>query len=363
MKILTILGTRPEIIRLSLIIDKLDQFADKHLIVHTGQNFTASLSDIFFRELQVREPDYHLSLKKTSLGGQLGSMFSELEKIIEIEKPDKVLLLGDTNSALSAILAERMNIPVYHMEAGNRCFDLRVPEEKNRKIIDAVSSYNLPYTEKSRENLIKEGIPVNRIFVTGNPILEVLKFYEPSIENSKILETLELKEKDYFLTTIHRAENVDDDKILTGIMEGLNTVAGTFKKRIICSLHPRTASKMQSAFTIGLSELIEFHEPFGLFDFIKLQKNAFCVLTDSGTVQEESCLLHVPAVTVRNSTERPETVECGSNIVSGVKAEQILQAVKVMVSQNADWPFPAGYEDLHVSSKVVKFILGGKGIV
>lgn len=363
MNILTILGTRPEIIRLSLIIKKLDQYADKHILVHTGQNFTATLSDIFFEELEVRKPDYHLKSESTSLGGQLGTMFSQLEKIIEKEKPDKVLLLGDTNSALCSILAERMQIPVYHMEAGNRCFDLRVPEEKNRRIIDAVSSFNLPYTEKSRENLIKEGIPVNRIFVSGNPIYEVIKFYEPKIENSRILEKLGLAEKDYFLATIHRAENVDDEQTLKGILEGLSNVAETYNKRLICSLHPRTASKLLDGFRDGLHELLEFHEPFGLFDFIKLQKNAFCVLTDSGTVQEESCLMHIPAVTVRNSTERPETVECGSNIVSGVKPEHILKAVKVMINLDTAWPFPDGYEDPHVSSKVVKFILGGKGIV
>lgn len=320
MKILTILGTRPEIIRLSLIIKKLDLYAGRHILVHTGQNFTATLSDIFFEDLNIRKPDYHLKAEKNTLGGQLGSMFTQLEEIFETEKPDKVLLLGDTNSALSAVLAERMNIPVVHMEAGNRCYDLRVPEEKNRRVIDSVSSYNLPYTKKSRENLLREGVPVNRIFVSGNPIYEVIQHYKDKIDESKILTKLGLETKEYFLATIHRAENVDHEESLKEILSGLEYVAQTYEKKIICSLHPRTASKLKSAVKANLSELIQFHEPFGLFDFIKLQKNAFCVLTDSGTVQEESCLLHVPAVTVRNTTERPETVECGSNVVSGVKA-------------------------------------------
>lgn len=363
MKILTILGTRPEIIRLSLIIKKLDQYASKHILVHTGQNFTKTLSEIFFEELSIRQPDYHLKSGNTSVGSQLSTMFSQLEGILEAEKPDKVLLLGDTNSALSAILAERMNIPVFHMEAGNRCFDLRVPEEKNRKVIDAVSTFNLPYTEKSRENLMKEGVPTNRIYISGNPIYEVLKHYEDKIEASLALEKLGLMEREYFLVTIHRAENVDDEKNLTEILKGLGMVAEHYQKRVICSLHPRTASRMKSSHKAELHSLIELHEPFGLFDFIKLQKNAFCVLTDSGTVQEESCLLHVPAVTVRNTTERPETVECGSNVVCGIDAGNILQSVHVMVQQPKDWLFPQGYQDPLVSSKVVKFILGGKRIV
>ncbi|MBM7693012.1 UDP-N-acetylglucosamine 2-epimerase (non-hydrolyzing) [Peribacillus deserti] len=363
MKIMTILGTRPEIIRLSLIIQKLDQHAGSHILVHTGQNFTHTLSDVFFQELKIRTPDYHLGLKTQSLGEQLGRMFEELEKIIVKEKPDRVLVLGDTNSALSAVLVERLGIPVFHMEAGNRCYDLSVPEEKNRRVIDSVSTFNLPYTPKSRENLLKEGVPATRIFVSGNPIFEVLTHYKNDIADSLILENLSLRENDYFLATIHRAENVDYEKPLKEIIRGLNLVAETYQKRIICSIHPRTRSKINQYPEIALNRLIEFYEPFGLFDFIKLQKNAFCVLTDSGTVQEESCLLHVPAVTVRNTTERPETVECGSNVVSGVKGENILKAVKSMVSQEAEWPYPEGYADLFVSAKVVKFILGGLGVV
>lgn len=363
MKVLTVLGTRPEIIRLSLIIKKLDQHADRHVLVHTGQNFSAALSDIFFKELQIRKPDYHIRMENPSLGAQLGTIYRELEKIIEKERPDKMLVLGDTNSALSAVLAERMGIPVVHMEAGNRCFDLTVPEEKNRKVIDAVSTFNLPYTANSKENLVKEGISPQKIFVSGNPILEVLSHFKQEIAASKILTKLNLTERDYFLVTIHRAENVDFESSLTKILTGLNKVAEHFQQRIICSVHPRTQSKLSKITGITMNPFVEFHEPFGLFDFIKLQQNAFCVLTDSGTVQEESCLFHVPAVTVRNSTERPETVQCGSNIVSGVDAESILRSAKMITSQPLEWPLPDGYDDLNVSSKVVKFILGGKGVV
>ncbi|MDM5337854.1 UDP-N-acetylglucosamine 2-epimerase (non-hydrolyzing) [Fictibacillus enclensis] len=360
MKILTILGTRPEIIRLSLIIKKLDLLAGKHIIVHTGQNFTYSLSDVFFRELGIRNPDYVISEKKQTVGEQLSVMFREIEKVLIKEKPDKVLVLGDTNSALGAVIAERLDIPVYHMEAGNRCFDWKVPEEKNRKIIDAVSSFNLPYTPKSRENLMREGVPVQRIFVSGNPIYEVLSFYKESIDNSSILNTCSLEKNNYFLATIHRAENVDDPYHLKEIFEGLNRVADTFGKRMIVSIHPRTKSKLENRTDIRMSSKLEFYEPFGFFDFVNLEKNAFCVLTDSGTVQEECCIFHVPTVTVRKTTERPETVECGSNIVSGLQSEPILSAVKVMAGQPTTWVIPEGYDDPLVSDKVVKYLLGGK---
>lgn len=359
MKILTILGTRPEIIRLSLVIKKLDQWAGRHVVVHTGQNFTYTLSDVFFKELGIRTPDYVISGKRQSLAQQLSVMFMEIEKILLLEKPDKVLVLGDTNSALCAVLAERLDIPVYHMEAGNRCFDWRVPEEKNRKIIDAVSSYNLPYTPKSRENLLREGVPGQRIFVSGNPIYEVLNHFQKEIGESSILKTCGLKPKDYFLVTIHRAENVDDPETLKEIFTGLNAVADHFSKRMIISIHPRTKSKLENQADVHLSKHIEFHEPFGFFDFVHLEKNAFCVLTDSGTVQEECCIFHVPAVTVRKTTERPETIECGSNMVSGLQAENILNAVKVMARQPKEWVMPEGYEDSFVSEKVVKYLLGG----
>lgn len=359
MKILTVVGTRPELIRLSLIIKKLDQFASRHVLVHTGQNFTSSLSDIFFEQLQLRKPDYHLMKAHHSIGEQLSTTFLELERILLKEMPDTMLVLGDTNSALTAVLAERMGIPVVHMEAGNRCFDLQVPEEINRKVIDAVSSINMPYTKQSKQNLIQEGVPTSRIVLTGNPIYEVLSHYKMQIQKSTILEQLKLEPKDYFLATIHRAENVDEPAHLTEIMKGLHEVAVTNEKRIILSTHPRTKARLQEGLLRRLSPLVEFHEPFGFFEFVKLEQHALCVLTDSGTVQEECCIFHVPAVTVRKTTERPETVDCGSNTVTGIHANHISEAVKVMTSLPADWECPEGYLADDVSSKVVKFLLGG----
>jgi UDP-N-acetylglucosamine 2-epimerase (non-hydrolysing) len=359
MKVMTILGTRPEIIRLSLIIKKLDQLCSRHILVHTGQNFTGNLSDVFFKELKVRKPDYTLLNKQHTLGEQLSAIFLGLERIILDESPDRVLVLGDTNSGLGAIIAERMGIPVIHMEAGNRCFDLEVPEEKNRKVIDAISTYNLPYTPQSRENLLREGIPSNRIIVSGNPIYEVLEQYKSQIEHSQILEELKLEPDGYFLATLHRAENVDRADRLTEIMTGLNLVAETFKLRIICSIHPRTRSKLSHISSLKMHPLVEFHEPFGFFDFVKLEKNAFGALTDSGTVQEECCLFHVPAVTIRKTTERPETIECGSNMVSGLQAESILRCVEVMAASDRKWCFPVGYAQSGVADKVIKVLLGG----
>lgn len=363
MKIVTVLGTRPEIIRLSLIMKRLDQLASKHIVIHTGQNFTYSLSEVFFKELGLRKPDHILSSKQETLGGQLALMFGRIEDILKEEKPDKVLLLGDTNSALTAVLAERMGIPVVHMEAGNRCFDLSVPEEKNRRVIDAISSINMPYTRQSKEHLIKEGFPSHRIIQTGNPIYEVLLHYADRIDASPVLTTLELAPEHYFLATVHRAENVDDPEQLREIMTGLNDIARQYGLRIICSVHPRTRSRLAAIADLKLHPLVEFHEPFGFFDFVKLERHARCVLTDSGTVQEECCIFRVPTVTVRNSTERPETVDCGSNIVSGVDARRIAGAVAAMTALPADWDCPQGYLDTDVSAKVVKFVLGGKGNV
>lgn len=363
MKVMTILGTRPEIIRLSLIIEKLDNYAEQHILVHTGQNFTSTLSEVFFQELKVRKPDYILLDQQYTLGEQLSKMYEQLEKIFLKEKPDKILVLGDTNSGLSAILAERMGIPVVHMEAGNRCFDLEVPEEKNRRVIDAISSFNLPYTPQSKENLLKEGVPSNRIIVSGNPIHEVLEHYKPEIEESKILDKLLIEKEEYFLVTAHRAENVDHEDRLLEIIQGINLVAEAYGKRVICSIHPRTKSRIKGISELKVHPLVEFHEPFGFFDFVKLEKNALCVLTDSGTVQEECCLFHIPTVTIRKTTERPETIECGSNMLSGIDTNQIINCVHVMVNQRKNWSYPKGYDDKNVSDKVIKVLLGGHRVV
>lgn len=363
MKIMTILGTRPEIIRLSRIIPLLDKYADGHVLVHTGQNFTASLSDIFFKEMSVRSPDYVLQDKQATLGGQIAAMFTQVEQILWKEQPDRVLLLGDTNSALCAILAERMGIPVVHMEAGNRCFDLNVPEEKNRKVIDAISSINMPYTKQSKQHLQAEGVPPARIVLTGNPIYEVMQSYEAQITNSNILEELQLEDQSYQLVTVHRSENVDDPDSLREIMEGLNLVAEQSGLRLICSIHPRTRSKLTQHLHLTMHKLVEFYEPFGFFDFVKLERHAALALSDSGTVQEECCIMHVPTVTLRKTTERPETVDCGSNIVSGIDAASIARSAVVMSNMKRDWKIPEGYLATNVSETVVKFLLGGKRYV
>ncbi|MBT2293475.1 UDP-N-acetylglucosamine 2-epimerase (non-hydrolyzing) [Paenibacillus albidus] len=359
MKIMTILGTRPEIIRLSVIIPLLDKHAERHVLVHTGQNFTASLSGIFFAELGLRAPDYVLQDKQAGLGGQLAAMFGGLEPILLKEQPDRILLLGDTNSALCAILAERMGIPVVHMEAGNRCYDLKVPEEKNRRVIDAVSTINMPYTQQSKRHLLSEGFPSARIVLTGNPIHEVLSHYKQHIEASDILERLQLTAGQYFLVTAHRAENVDDPEALIQIMSGLNAVAEHFGIRLICSIHPRTRSRLTEQFPLTMHPLVEFHEPFGFFDFVYLEQHAWCAITDSGTVQEECCLMGVPTVTIRRTTERPETVDCGSNVVSGVDQHHILRCVKLMTAMSRSWEAPEGYLTPDVSVKVAKLLLGG----
>lgn len=356
-RILTILGTRPEIIRLSLIIKKLDRL-NEHILIHTGQNYNMKLSDIFFEELGLRKPDYYLGVKSDSFGAQFSIIIREVEKLLVKLKPDRVLVLGDTNSALAAILAERMLIPVFHMEAGNRCFDLKVPEEKNRMIIDSIATIAIPYTPNSRENLLKEGIPKNRIFVSGNPIYEVLTFYMDKIDKSDMLSKLNLEKSEYFLVTAHRAENVDIQENLEMILQGLELVAEAYNLPIIFSVHPRTRAKLD-VFNLEIkNKKIKLLEPFGFFDFVKLEKNAKLVLTDSGTVQEECCIFNIPAVTIRNTTERPETVECKSNIVSGLLPESVLNCTKVMLAADTDWEYPIGYIDKNVSDKIVKFMNG-----
>lgn len=357
MRIITILGTRPEIIRLSLIIKKLDKLFD-HILIHTGQNYDPKLNDIFFNDLGLRTPDYYLGAEATSFGEQVSIIFKEVEKLLIKLKPDKVLILGDTNSGLAAVIAERMMIPVYHMEAGNRCYDLKVPEEKNRKIIDSISTIAIPYTPNSRENLLKEGISKNRIFVSGNPIYEVLQFNMNKIQNSKILEQLNIKKSEYFLVTTHRAENVDVKERLENIIKGLELIAKSYNLPIICSIHPHTRKKIEE-FNIKVNyDKIRFMEPLGFFDFTKLEKNARLVLTDSGTVQEECCIFRIPTVTMRDTTERPETVECGSNIISGLSSQKILDCANLMLKTRNDWDYPVGYIDDNVSDKITKYLQG-----
>ena len=359
MKIMTILGTRPEIIRLSRVIDKLDRIAESHVLVHTGQNYDPALSDIFFEQLDVRRPDHYLGASGETFGEQIGQIITLSERVIRAERPDRLLLLGDTNSSLSAIVAKSLGIPVYHMEAGNRCYDERVPEEVNRRIIDHCSDVLMPYTERSRMNLLREGIEGQRVFVTGNPILEVIEHYQDRIDQSDVLSRLDLERQKYFLVTMHRQENVDIEDRLRSLVDSLVALRRDYQFPIIVSTHPRTRALMSR---FGLSatdqEAIQFHEPFGLFDFIALERNAFCVLSDSGTVQEECSIFKVANVTIRDVTERPETIECGSNILSGADPATVLRCVRTVLDQKNEWTAPPEYTVTNVSNTVVKIILG-----
>jgi len=357
MKIMTIFGTRPEIIRLSLILKVLDQHAE-HTTVHTGQNYDETLSDIFIRDLEVRTPDVHLGIRSKGFGDQAGQILSKIDDQLGTYKPDRVLLLGDTNSALSAICAARRGIPVFHMEAGNRCFDDRVPEEINRRIIDHCSTILLPYTERSKENLVREGIERDRIFITGNPIKEVLDHFADAIESSEVLSSLDVKPFDFFLVTVHRAENVDDPERIAKIFSGLEGVAEKFGKTVLAAIHPRTAERLEQHKIKPQSSKLRLLKALGFFDFVKLEKNALAVLTDSGTVQEECAIFGVPNVTLRDVTERPETLECGSNIISGAEPASILAAVELAIAQPAAWTPPREYLAENVSQTVSKLLLG-----
>jgi UDP-N-acetylglucosamine 2-epimerase (non-hydrolysing) len=357
MKVMTVLGTRPEIIRLSLIIGKMDNHCN-HVLVHTGQNFEKKLNEVFFNDLKVREPNYHLGIKAESFADQIGKILVEVERVILKEKPERALILGDTNSGLSSIIFKRMGIPVFHLEAGNRCFDDRVPEEVNRRIIDHSSTVLLPYTHKSKENLLAEGIPGEVIHVIGNPINEVIIHYTKAIESSRALAELKLQPQEYFLLTAHRAENVDDRERLENLLKALEAINKKYRLPIICSLHPRTKSKMKQFGLKVSNKDIRLLEPFGFFDFISLEKQARCVITDSGTVQEECCILKVPNITIRDVTERPETLECGSNMLTGVSPTIIMKALEIVLARKPEWEPPAEYLAKNVSSRVVKIVLG-----
>jgi UDP-N-acetylglucosamine 2-epimerase (non-hydrolysing) len=354
---MTIFGTRPEIIRLSLVMKLLDRYCE-HITVHTGQNYHESLSDIFIRDLDVRTPDVHLGIRSSSFGDQIGQILSKIESLLDEYRPDKVLILGDTNSALSAIVAARKRIPVFHMEAGNRCYDDRVPEEVNRRIIDHSSSILLPYTNRSKENLVDEGIDRDRIFVTGNPIKEVLDHFALKIGTSTALSDLNVEPGGYFLATLHRAENVDLPERLKIIFNGFAGVAEKHSKPVLISVHPRTADKLLQYGISASEDAIKLIEPLGFFDFVALEKNAYAVMTDSGTVQEECCIFGKPNVTVRDVTERPETLEVGSNIISGADADSIALAVEVAVSASGQWTPPPEYLASNVAQTVAKIVLG-----
>ncbi len=357
MKVLTVFGTRPEIIRLSRVVEVLDRNCD-HITVHTGQNYHESLSGLFLRELGVRDPDHFLGIRSESFGEQAGRILHEIEGVLTNVAPDRMLVLGDTNSALSAIVAARKGIPVYHMEAGNRCFDDRVPEEVNRRIIDHSSTILLPYTYRSMENLVREGIERERIYVTGNPIKEVIDHFGDSIDSSEVLDALAVSERGYVLVTIHRAESVDVEERLRNIVKGLDLVAGEFDVPVLVSVHPRTADKLMKFGVEPAEGNVRLLDPLGFFDFVRLERSAHLVLTDSGTVQEECAILGIPNVTLRDVTERPETVECGSNILSGTEPHGILSAAKQAVSRKTGWKPPDEYLSENVSETVANIVLG-----
>jgi UDP-N-acetylglucosamine 2-epimerase (non-hydrolysing) len=356
MKIATIFGTRPEIIRLSRVIPLLDQFAE-HRLVHTGQNFDPQLSDVFFRELGVRAPDVHLDVgHTTSFAAQAAAILERTGELLAKERPDRVLILGDTNSGLSAIVAARLGIPVFHMEAGNRCYDDRVPEEINRRIIDHSSTILMPYTDRSKDNLVREGIERERIFVTGNPIFEVLKSFDAEIEASGVMKQLDVSAGKYLLATLHRAENVDRAERLERLLEGLSTAGREQQVPVLVSVHPRTADKMRQFKLKGSG--LQLLTPLGFFDFVKLERHARAVLSDSGTVQEECAIFGVPNVTIRDVTERGETIECGSNILSGAAPDDVRRALTVALATGSDWTAPSAYTVPRVSRTVAKIVLG-----
>ncbi|MBA2261187.1 MAG: UDP-N-acetylglucosamine 2-epimerase (non-hydrolyzing) [Solirubrobacterales bacterium] len=357
MKVLTVLGTRPEIIRLSRIVGKLDRLCD-HVLVHTGQNYDRGLSDVFFEQLGVRAPDHHLGVEAASFGEQIGNIIAASERIMREERPDRLLVLGDTNSALSAIVAKRLGVPVFHMEAGNRCYDDRVPEEVNRRVIDHSSDVLLPYTERSRANLLREGIAGERVLVTGNPIHEVLRAHSAEIEASDVLERLGLQRGRYFLVTMHREENVDVEERLRALVGALRRLHRDYDAPVVCSVHPRTFKMMERYGVEAGDEGVVFAPPFGFFDFVALERAALCVLSDSGTVQEECCIFKVPNVTLRDVTERPETLEVGSNMLSGADEETIVRCVRTVLDGRAAWRVPAEYLVEDVTSTVARIVLG-----
>jgi UDP-N-acetylglucosamine 2-epimerase (non-hydrolysing) len=357
MKIMTVMGTRPEIIRLSRIISQLDQHC-QHVLVHTGQNSTRTLRDIFLQDLGVRQPDYDLHIQGSDLGQQVGSILVGCEEIIRKERPDRLLVLGDTNSGLSAYMAKRLGVPVYHMEAGNRCYDDRVPEEVNRRVIDHSSDVLLPYTHRSKDNLVREGIPRERIFVTGNPIFEVISSYRPQIARSSPFTQYGVKPKNYFLVTAHRAENVDIEERLRNIVLSIEQAVTKYNIPAICSFHPRTRDRVREHGIAIDHPMVRWVEPLGFFDFISLEENARCVLTDSGTVQEECCILGVPNVTIRDVTERPETIECGSGLLSGNDPSFISRAIDLVLQNPPSWKPPDEYMAANVSEIVLNILTG-----
>lgn len=360
MKVITILGTRPEIIRLSLTMKLLDKFVN-HKIIHTGQNYDYELNEVFFKDLELRKPDYFLDINTNSLGSIYGDTIIKSEEILNNENPDAVLILGDTNSSIAGIIAKRLQIPLYHVEAGNRSFDQNVPEEINRKIIDHIADFNIVYSERSRQHLIAEGYPHKKIYLCGSPINEIFENYKNKLKESTILNELKLERGDYFLASIHRQENVDLKENLINILDILNAVAEKYNVKIIVSTHPRTQERINALKNIEMDKRIEFLKPFGFFDYLTLQQNSKAVISDSGTVSEESAILDFPAITLRKSMERPEAIDAGSIILTGLDKETVLMSLNVVMAQHKidlANETPKEYEVKNTSWRILKLILG-----
>lgn len=357
LKLVTIIGTRPEIIRLSAVIKKADQYFD-HTLVHTGQNWDYSLNEVFFKDLGLREPDHYLESVGKDLGETMGNIIAKSYDILQREKPDALLVLGDTNSALSAISAKRLKIPIFHMEAGNRCWDWNVSEMINRKIVDHIADINLPYTENSRRYLLDEGIDGKTMFVTGSPMREVLRDHSESIDASDVLNKLSLTAGKYILVSAHREENIDLEANFMSLMNSINAIAEQYKMPVIYSTHPRSKKFIEQR-QFKFHPLVQSLEPFGFMDYNKLQKNAYCVLSDSGTLSEESAMLGFAGVLIRTSTERPEVLDKGTVVIGGIKEETIQQSIELAVSMrdnNEESAMPLDYVDTNVSIKVCKVI-------
>ncbi|WP_340392692.1 UDP-N-acetylglucosamine 2-epimerase (non-hydrolyzing) [Paenibacillus sp. FSL E2-0190] len=364
LKVMTILGTRPEIIRLSECIKACDRYFN-HILVHTGQNWDYTLNEVFFNELELRQPDYFLEAVGSNLGETMGNIIAKSFEVLEKEKPDALLILGDTNSALSAIAAKRLKVPIFHMEAGNRCFDQNVPEEINRKIVDHISDINLPYTEHSRRYLLSEGFRKEHIFVTGSPMQEVLQTHMGKIDASEVLERLNLEAGKYIIVSAHREENIDNEQNFMSLMTAINKIAERFQMPVIYSTHPRSMRYIEQR-NFKFHPLVQNLKPFGFLDYNKLQKNSYCVLSDSGTLSEESAMLNFPGVLLRTSTERPEVLDKGTLVIGGIEGKELEQSIELATAMwdNDEKNLMADdYKDNNISIKVIKLIQSYVGII
>lgn len=360
LKVMTIVGTRPEIIKLSRVMYELEQHVD-HILVHTGQNYDYELNEIFFKELEIRKPDHFLNSVGNTVAQTIGNIIAKSDEVMEKENPDAVLLYGDTNSCLSVISAKRRKIPIFHMEAGNRSFDLRVPEEINRKIVDHTSDINMTNSEHARRYLLAEGLKPETVIKSGSPMKEVLEYYKPQIDSSNVLERLKINKGQYFVVSAHREENVDSKENFTDLLDSLNAIAQKYDLPVIFSTHPRTRKRLEDLGSGGFNQRINFMKPLGFYDYIKLQMNAFCVVSDSGTITEESSILNFPAVTIRQAHERPEGMDEGTLIMCGLHSSMVLDSIETVTShhseKNRQFCLIHDYDVNNVSKKVLRIIM------